>query len=103
MDLDPLRIYTTLSLLIFLVLMVLALSRMIWRLVQFRRADQTTPYLLKRDVVLFGVFSLYLGLVLVFRLAGLVLTQNPFWVVPSTLIGLLALAYWVWVEFHLDD
>ncbi len=101
-DVDPLKVFTTTALVLFVILMGLALSRMVWRLIIFKRNDAAPPYLLKRDVVLFGVFALYFGCVLVFRLMGFSITQNPFWIIPSTTFGLAAMAYWVWVEFHID-
>jgi hypothetical protein len=99
---DPLRVFQTLALVLFAILMIIAFLRMSWRLSLFRTARERTPLLLKRDILLFGTFALYFGFVLVFRVMGLTITQNPFWVVPSTLLGLAALSYWVWVEFHID-
>ncbi len=101
-DVDLMRAFSTISLALFVILMTAALLRMIWRLLAFRQSGLGPPYLLKRDVVLFGCFAVYLGCVLVFRLAGMTITQNPYWVVPSTTVGLGAIAYWVWVEYHLD-
>lgn len=100
---EIIRWFTTIALVLLTVLVALALTRMFWRWYRFHAAGLPSPLLLKRDIVLFGTFAVYFGLVLVFRLLGFVLTQNPFWVIPTTLAGLGAIAYWVYVEFRIDE
>lgn len=101
-DPELVRTYTTIALVLFVALVSIASARMIWRLVSFWKEGVKTPYLLKRDILFFGTFATYFGLVLIFRLMGFVLTQNPIWIIPTTTVVLIATAYWVWVEFHID-
>lgn len=102
-DFDALGVFNTIALGAFLVLVLLAGGRMAWRLGLFLLTGTKVPVLLKRDIFLYGTFALYFGFALAFRLAGIVVSKNPFWVIPSTVIALAAMGYWVWVEYHLDQ
>lgn len=91
------------SLLLFVVLAVLVSARMLWRLLSFILTETPVPILLKRDVLLFVALVIFFGLGLIalaFRWDGL--RDNFFWVIPRTVFVLVAMAYWVWVEYHLD-
>ena len=100
---DFLRLFNLLALTIFVVLVILAFSRMFYRLAQFLRRGINVPILLRRDLFLFGAFGLYFGGILILsRLMNHNLASEPLWQVPMTFIVLGAMAYWVWVEFRLE-
>jgi hypothetical protein len=101
---DLLNVFNILSLIVFVGLGLLAGARMIWRLGNFMFFGYPVPVLLKRDIVLFSSLFLYFGSVLVILLIGAPnLGREPLWVIPRGLMVLSAMAYWVWVEYHLED
>lgn len=101
---DLLSIFNVLSLIIFVTLASLAAFRMIWRFGNFVFFKVPVPVLLKRDIVFFGSLSLYFGSILVALVLGFTnLGKEPLWVIPRGIAVLAAMAYWVWVEYHLED
>lgn len=103
-DTEWLAIFSAISLAIFVGLVLIAFTRMFWRLGQFIFLGVAVPSLLKRDLLLFGSFFIVFGIgSFLRRILGLALTQEPVWIVPTTLFALGATAYWVWVEFHLES
>ena len=102
--LELLQGFETVVLFIFAALVLAAFARMFYRLGQFIFNGLKPPRLLIRDLMLFGSFFIIFGVGSYFgRILGYPLSQNPLWVVPTSLLALAATGYWVWVEFHLDD
>lgn len=101
---DLLNVFNILSLIIFVVLGTLAAFRMIWRFGNFIFYKVPVPVLLKRDIVLFSALSTYFGTILIsYALGWTGLSKEPLWVIPRGIMVLAAMAYWVWVEYHLED
>lgn len=99
-----LEIFNILSLIIFVGLGTLAAIRMVWRFKNFIQYGIPVPVLLKRDIILFITFCTYFGTALIALLIGAQgLSKEPLWVIPRGVMVLLAMAYWVWVEYHLED
>src|SRR5690349_16678730 len=60
------------------------------------------PYLIKRELVLWGTVGLVMGLFLYMRAAGaspLALRSNFLWVNGTSLVVIFGLAYYAWVEW----
>ena len=101
---DWLPAFNLLAAAVFVLFAALALGRMARRAWEFVRAHQRVPIILKRDIGLFSAFVLIFGVgLLVGRILGTPLSQNPLWVIPSSAIALITMGYWVWVEYHLED
>ncbi len=101
---DLLALFNILSLVVFVGLGLLAVFRMVWRLGNFIFYKLPVPVILKRDVFLFLSWFGYFGTILLALLSGWTnLSHEPLWLVPRGIVVLSAMAYWVWVEYHLDD
>lgn len=102
---DALDIVSLIEFFLFLILGLLAFLRMLYRLVlyQFSRPKQTVPLLLKRDLALFGPLFIVMALILFFRVEGISLQRNPYWVISSGAVVIAGLAYWVWIEYFRID
>lgn len=101
---DVLNVFNILSLVVFVALGFLAARKMEQRRRSFRKYKIPVPILLKRDIALFGSLGMYFGSILIVLVLGIInLGREPLWVIPRGLIVLGAMAYWVWVEYHLED
>lgn len=96
---DALDIVSLLEFVIFLILGLLAFARMFVRLGLFLANDDKIPLLLKRDLALFGPLFIVMALILFFRVEGISLQRNPYWVLSSGAAVIAGLAYWVWIEY----
>ena len=103
-DIDWLGLFNAFSLVTFIVLMSVGFVRMFYRLGAFIFTGTPVPRLLKRDLALFGSLALVFGLNVIFnRVLGINIGREPLWAILSSVGVLGALAYWVWVEFRLED
>jgi len=78
--------------------------RLAWRFGNFKFLGVPVPVLLKRDIVFFGAIVAYIGsglLALLVSASGL--AHEWWWIVPRSFGFLASMAYWVWVEYHLED
>lgn len=99
-----LTLFNLISLLLFVLAVFLGLARMVVRLIMLLSYGQRIPRLLKRDLLLFGAFSLVFGVGgFVARVMGIPLSREPAWILPTTAIALFAIFYWVRVEYSLED
>ena len=96
--------FNALTLVVFVGLLLAAAAPMLRRYTKIKRAHIKVPVLLRRDIVLFGALALYFGSVLPVLLLHIEgLAREWWWVMPRAIIVLSAMAYWVWVEWHLED
>jgi len=96
--------FNILSIIVFVGLAALAAVRMIWRWGNFIFYGLPVPVLLKRDIVLFSALGLYFGSILIalaFGWSGL--GTEWWWVMPRGIMVLAAMAYWVKIEYALED
>jgi len=102
MDLEILSLINTLSVLVFVILVCLAIFRIGLRYVEYKRQGLEVPALLPRDLFLFiGLGVPFLGVLLI-RAAGIVPSEAgwyPLWVLGSSIIGITGTAYWVYYEY----
>jgi len=99
-----LALFNIASLITFVVLTTLGTLSMARRIIAFRHYGIPIPALLKRGMVLFGAFEIYFGSVLVALVTNATgLGHEVLWIVPRGLMVLGAMAYWVWIEYHLES
>jgi energy-coupling factor transporter transmembrane protein EcfT len=97
-----LELFNVISFIVFTVLLIAVFIRMFYRLGGYLFNREKVPLLLKRDVLLFGVLAVILGLILMLRVFGddgLLLRTSPVWMVASGLAANLAMGYWAYVEY----
>lgn len=88
---------------LFVLAVMLGLTRMLKRLIELRVAGMKIPRLLKRDILLFSAFAIIFGIgSFLRRIVGSTLTTEPIWIVPVTIFALIAIFYWVRVEYTLE-
>lgn len=102
---DALDLIILAEFLLFLALGLLALGRMLYRLVLYLLSEPRSrvPLLLKRDLALFGPLFVVVALIMFFRATGISLARNPYWIVSSGTSVVAGLAYWVYVEYFRID
>lgn len=103
-ELDFLSIFNMTMFVSFVVLVTLGGLRMSYRFMRFFSVGYPVPTLLKRDVLLFIALGTFFGTALIATLLGIQgLGKEPLWVVPRSLFVIISMAYWVWIEYHLED
>ena len=106
MDPQILSIVNVVYLLSFVVLLVLALSRMLKRGYDYTREGLPLGLILKRDIFFFaGLAVPFLG-VLIFRAFGIVASEQwwyALWVIASGAFALSGTLFWVYVEYFKID
>jgi hypothetical protein len=102
MDPQILNIINLFSLVSFVLLLFLAIARISYRYVSYKREGEHVPALLKRDLFfLAGLSTPFLG-VLIFRAFSIVASEQwwyPVWLIGSALFALTGTAYWVYYEY----
>jgi hypothetical protein len=87
---------------VFVVLVILAVVRIGYRYLEYKKYDLDVPDLLPRDFFLFlGLAIPFLG-VLIFRATGIMAREHwwyPFWSLGTGLMAIVGVAYWVWYEY----
>lgn len=102
MTLDALNALTLFSgVLCFLLIVVKLVKRT--RKYAHLRGWNKVPVLLWRDSLLFGAFFIIFGGVVISRVYSLNPKDNPFWVVPTDILGLSAIVFWVYVEYFVVE
>lgn len=67
----------------------------------YRRAKWHPPYLLRRDIILFGGILLPFLAIFIRRWLGLDITTELLWIIITGTPPVLAVAYWLYVELRL--
>lgn len=99
-ELDILDTISLIYFIAFVVLLGLGFARMFYRLGLYLFARKKVPLLLRRDLALFGTWSIVFALILLFRGLGIQgLNRNPVWVIGSGAVALSGLVYWVYIEY----
>lgn len=85
----------------FAILCLAIFGRLSHRVFLYREANEQLPILLIRDIILFAAFSAYIIIVLVIRglqVSGL--ADNTLWLLFSSTLFIVPLAFWAWVEYR---
>lgn len=100
MPLDLVNLVNAAYLLLFITLISASAIRMAYRVLEYRRAGQKVPSVLKRDVFFFTGLSVPFIGILLFRVLGITAftSTHPLWVIPSGLFAVAAAAYWFYFE-----
>lgn len=102
MDPNLIAIINVAALLIFVFLLALAIGKIVYRYLSYKREGLEVPLLLKRDFFfLTGLAIPFLGVFLL-RSFSVRATEEPWyplWLIGSTLLALGGTAYWVYVEY----
>lgn len=84
--------------------MILTYQQQLRRLVRYLRLKEKVPLLLWRDILLVSSFTWLFGGALVSRMFDLSFRDNPLWVIPTDILGVVALTFWAYVELRkIDD
>lgn len=101
---DLLTVFNYVILVVFLLLSTFIVGRIGVRLYRFLKLKLPVPILLKRDIFFFGAFLFFVGSGITALVLGFTnLGKEPLWVVPRSLVAILATAYWAKVEYQLED
>lgn len=102
----PLELINFITLILGVAGMLVIFIKLIQRLGRYVnvRGWKRVPLLLWRDTLLFSAFVLLFGGGIIARVFDLTLRDNPFWVIPTDILGLIAIGFWAYVEwFRIED